>query len=186
MLPISSALAGTETEVRWSILVAFHDLAARRRAMRVCDNMVARFWPEMEFQMHWCSFDQLATTEISNIAGGHAALANMVIIATGADAGLPDAVKLWMNEWCDLRHGREGALIALVEGPPEDPAIAMIHQDLRSLAHRAGLDYLTHEPAFAPMPLPDESAWFNLKAAEVGPVLGNILDRPIQPPSRGD
>jgi len=186
MLPNSSALAGTETEVRWSILVAFHDLAARRRAMRVCDNMVARFWPEMEFQMHWCSFDQLAAAEIARVATRHAALANIIIIATTADAGVPETVKLWMNEWCPQRHGREGALIALIEGSPDDPTLALTHRDLRYAAHRAGLDYLTHEPAFAPVPPPDESAWFNLKAVEMSSVLENILDRPIQPPSQND
>lgn len=177
MLPISSALAGTETDVRWSILVAFHDRAARRRAMRVCDNMVARFWPEMEFQMHWCSFDQLASADVANVAARHAALANIIIIATAADAGLPDAVKAWMARWCEQRHGREGALIALVEGSQENQILALTHQDLRNAAHRAGLDYLTHEPAFALAPLPDESASFSLKAAEVGPVLEGILDQ---------
>lgn len=149
--------------------------------MRVCDNMVSRFWPEMEFQMHWCSFDQLATTDIADAAARRAALANIIIIATGVETALPDNVKVWMDEWCHQRHGREGALIALVEGSPEIPTNAVIHQDLRNLAHRAGLDYLTHEPAFAPAPLPDESAWFNHKAAEMSSVLESILDRPIQP-----
>ena len=154
--------------------------------MRVCDNMVSRFWPEMEFQMHWCSFDQLATSNIASAAARQAALANIIIIASGSNAGLPDTVKAWMDDWCNQRHGREGSLIALLEGSPQNQEFALADQNLRNIAHRAGLDYLTHEPDFAPVPLPDESAWFNLKAAEVGPVLGNILNRPIQPPSRSD
>ena len=122
--------------------------------MRVCDNMVSRFWPEMEFQMHWCSFDQLATSNIASAAARQAALANIIIIASGSNAGLPDTVKAWMDDWCNQRHGREGSLIALLEGSPQNQEFALADQNLRNIAHRAGLDYLTHEPDFAPVPLP--------------------------------
>jgi len=183
MLPIRQKLVGTDEKVPWSILAAFQDLDARQRVIRVCDNMVIRFWPDRQFEMHLCAFDQLETPEMSKVAARHVSRANMIIIAFNADACLSPPVKRWMNKWRDYRQGREGTLIALIEGSPANPALEKSHQDLRKVAHRAGLDYLTHEPAFAPAPLSDEFGWYERRAAEVGSVLGNILDRPFLPPS---
>ena len=168
---------GVGAEVRWSILVAFHDSDAQRRAMQVCDNMVARFWPDMDLQVHWCSFNQLTDANHARDAAARAAGAKIVIVSTHADAGLPSEVGAWLDEWCRQRHGREGALIGLVEGAPNCPGCELAQDHLRNAAHRAGMDYLTHEPACAPEPLPDEVNWFNSKAAEVGSVLGEMLDQ---------
>ena len=182
-LPISSVFVPQAPDQGWSIVVAFHGDAGQRRAMEVCDNMVARFWPELEFQVHWCSFDQLAEAARAQEAAAHAAAAKIVIISTAAEAGLPEAVKAWMEQWAQQRHGREGALIGLVEGAPECPAHKCLEQHFRAMAHGAGMDYLAHEPVCAPAALPDDAGWFNTKACELGSVLGEMLDKQGQPPA---
>jgi hypothetical protein len=175
MLPNSSALAGVGAAARWSILVAFDDSDARRRAMRVCDDMVARFWPEMEFQVHWCSFDQLANEAAATEATRRAATASMVIVASNAANHLPELVHAWTEEWSARRQGREGALIALVDGPPESSVYQATHHHLRNVAHRAGMDYLTDEPSTAPATLPDGPNGITARANELGSMLDGML-----------
>lgn len=175
MLPNNSALAGMETATRWSILVAFDDPDARSRAMRVCDDMVARFWPETEFQVHWCSFDQLADESAASEAARRAASASMVIIAINAAEHLPGCVQAWTEEWSARRQGREGALMALVVGTPESSAYQTTHHHLRHVAHRAGMDYLTDEPCAAPAALPNEPNGITARACELGTLLDGML-----------
>jgi hypothetical protein len=160
--------------------VAFDDPDARQRAMRICDDMVARFWPEMEFQVHWCSFEQLSDKGAATEATRHAATASMVIIAVNAADDLPAPVKAWADEWSAQRQGLEGALIALVNGDPESSGCQTTHHHLRHVAHRAGMDYLTDEPCSAPAALPDGPNGIATRAGELGPLLDGML-RSIAP-----
>lgn len=173
----SSASAAASTDVRWTILVVFNDLEARRRATQVCDNIVARFWPEMEFQMHWCAFNQLLTPETAKLAIKQAVAATIIIVSTSTDAGLPYPVRAWLKSWCEQRHEREGAFVALVDGSPETAQHTAILHELRTAAHHAGLDFLTHEPNWLPKPIPSESGWIDAKATQIGSVLGAILEQ---------
>lgn len=181
MLPVTSALTGTESEGRWSVLVTFDSAEARRRAMRVCENMVARFWPGIDFQIHWCTFDQLAEPQAASVAAEHACSAQMIIVAAEADPGLKRHVAEWMEGWSRQRRGREGALIGLIEGPRESDAYYLVQAQLRTAAHLAGLDYLTHEPECAPAPIPDDAKWLESRCGEMGSVLGDILQRSSRP-----
>jgi hypothetical protein len=168
------------------VLVAFLDAAAQRRAMHACDNMMARFWPDVEFEVHWSSFSQLADATKAREAAEQAAGARIVIVSTEANLGLPPPVRDWMKGWCGLRRGREGTLIGLVEGAGESQAAESVQRQLRTAAHEAGLDYLTHEPDSAPEPMADDMRWIDVKCQEVGSVLGHILEQSVLPPSKGE
>lgn len=171
-----------ESESGWSVFVAYDDLPARKRATAVCDFITARFWPEIEFDLHWCGLDRLGSPECARKAVDCASNARIVIIATSARDDIPAPVASWLNEWCVQRHGREGALIGLIDESAESQRREAVDHFLRAIAHRAGLDYLTHAPESGLALIPDESDWIIAKAEGMSSVLDGILSKTISPP----
>ena len=171
-----------KTEAPWSVFVVFDDPTARVRATSVCDFITAKFWPDLEFDLHWCDVHRLGSVECAQRAVECATTARIVIVATSARAELPQSAVNWLDNWSRLRHGREGALIALIESSSEPHISERTDFLLRRAAHQAGLDYLTHAPEFGLAPLPDEPEWINAKAEQLGPILGDILTAPVPPP----
>jgi hypothetical protein len=169
----------------WSVFVVFDDMTARQHATRVCDFISARFWPDIEFEIHWCALSRLGSPECAKKAVNCATGARIVIVATSAREVLPQTAVAWLDEWCAERRGREGALIGLIEEDAESEMREKTDQFLRSVAHRAGLDYLTHAPECGLTPMPDETGWITAKTEQMGSVLDNILTKPTPVPRPG-
>jgi hypothetical protein len=183
MNAMSSTMANVGEVTRCRVVAVFHDAAAQHRAMRVCDSMMARFCTDLEFEVEWCSFEQFADSHKAREITECTAQANVVIISTAAHIGLPGVVRSWIRNWSELRHGREGTLIGLVDGVAETRDHAIVQQELRNAAHRAGLDYMTHEPDTHPVPMTDDPKWLNAKCHELGSVLGGMLEQSLRSPS---
>jgi hypothetical protein len=165
----------------WVVFVAFDDQASRQRATAACNALTAKLWPGIEFELHWCAVEELGRPESAPAAAACATTAQIVIFASSACADLPRPVIQWLEQWSCSRHGREGTLIGLVETTANRPCCERLDHFLRNLAHRAGLDYLTHAPETGLMPMPDECAWITSKAEEVSSVLSCMLNQTHRP-----
>ena len=185
MAAIDDPTMGGKTGAAWSVFVVFDDPPARKRATAVCDSITARFWPDLEFDLHWCDIHRLESQECVQTAVDCAESARIVIFATSARTGLSPGAMNWLANWSRKRHGREGVLIALIEASAEGELRDKTDMLLRNTAHQAGLDYLTDVPACGLAEMSDEPDWINAKAQEMGPVLGSILTTPIPPPHPG-
>jgi hypothetical protein len=165
----------------WSVAVVYEDSLARECAVKFCDLLVQRFWSESEFSMDWWGFSELENESSNREAEAKCAEADLVIFATRPEADLPDSVHQWMENWVARRGEREGALIGL-----NDPSAAAMNAGpgkfcyLRSVAHRAGMDYLTNMPEILRAP-PESTESCCERARQVTHVLDEILHRPATP-----
>jgi len=181
MKPENLSNQGRPAGSEWPVFVGFDDLKARERASEVCDFMTRQFRPDIEFELHFCDFSQLPEADYRKNAISKAAEARVVIIARSTPSSIELPLIEWMEGLCAHRHGREGALVALIDpGAPEDVRDAM-DAELRHLAHRSGLDYLTHAPNCRCLEIPGDTAWAGDRAGAMGTVLEKILQMPCGP-----
>jgi hypothetical protein len=184
MAAIENLPIGGRTEAAWSVFVVFDDPPARNRATAVCEFITNKFWPSLEFDLHWCDVHRLESHECAQKAVECARTARIVIFATSARMEMAPGVVSWLENWSRMRRRREGILIALIEAAADGDLRERTDLLLRRTAHLAGLDYLTEVPEFGPALLTDEQEWIDVKAHEMGSVLGNILTTPIPPPQQ--
>jgi len=168
-----------------SVLVLYENPAAREQAIRFCDQFAQTSGNEAEPEAKWYSFDSLAAQATSDEAAQKAAAADMIIFAVKGAGDLPEKIKLWSERWLGKRREREGVLVGLVLGDGTNPSdVACLKEIyLRHLAHRAGMDYLSHVPRTIPKTMPDSPDSLNERAAQVTSVLDEILRVRFVPPS---
>jgi len=165
----------SEPKESWSVVVVYEDTVARDRAMELCDNLVREFWSNIEFNFNWWRFSYLQERLLAEEATAHALTARVIIFAAPPQEDLPKAVQDWVESWVDKRAEREGAVIGLAAtGGAFAPGSA---QDLyvRSVARRAGLDYLTEALPVLPGALPNSLDTYSQRAAQKTSVLDEIL-----------
>jgi hypothetical protein len=166
----------------WSVVIVYEDNVVREAAVKFCDHLVKRFWPGEELDVEWRSFESLEAAPSSKQATGKAAEADLIVFSTRPTGNLPSAVELWIETWLAERGEREGALVGLMERAAA-PGGAIPHKCmyLRSVAHRAGMDYLTQVPQHI-LVIPDSLDSFAARAEQVTHVLDDILRKPTPPP----
>ena len=168
---------GEEMKRNWSVAVVYEDTSAREGAVKFCDLLVHRFWAESEFSMDWRGFSELEDEAGCREAEAKCAEADLIVFATRPETELPDFVRHWMEGWVTRRGEREGALIGL-----NDPAAGSTSGApgkfcyLRSVAHRAGMDYLTNVPEQLGA-APESTESCSERARQVTHVLDEILHR---------
>ena len=172
--------SGKRADPTLTVFVGFDNSEARTRASEVCDCMTAKFWPDMEFELHLCDFAQLGEPDYRQQAIKKAAAAHVVVMATSLSDVLDLPMTEWMEAVCALRHEREGALVALVDPAAEEEQRESTEQHLRRLAHKAGLDYLTHAPDCRTLQIPDEADWLDARI-KLSSVLESILEKSGRP-----
>jgi len=69
------------------------------------------------------NIDDLAFAELREMGAVEAARSDMIIIGMHAGQELPWRVEAWMKRWLDLRKGRPGALVAVLETAPQQAEI---------------------------------------------------------------
>ena len=116
-------------------------------------------------------------TDYRSDAYNKAATADMILFSMSSAGDLPHEVKLWIERWLNRRSEREGALIGLVTDRPANPfEIASLKEVyLRHTAHRAKMDYLSHEIPTARKAIPDSIDSYNRRAGQMTSVLDQIL-----------
>ena len=141
--------------------------------MKFCDRLVERFWSRCGFEIEWCEIPRTEERQTPNSAVEKAAAADLVVFALATQDQLPDPVQTWIEKWLDKRGQREGALADLIEQQSEHGGSQ--HVVLRSIAHRAGLDYLTDVPEELAHASLDSLESFSERAQQVTGVLESIL-----------
>ena len=168
----------------WSVVILFEDAQTREKAVKFCDELVQRFWTHCEFSMTWMSFSALVDANAARDAHAKASGADVIVIATRPEGPVPVVVTDWVERCLANRTDREGTLAGLI-----DTSVILTgwaaekHAWLRSVAHRAGMDYLTDVPPEINRPIPDSLESFSERAQKITSVLDEILRKPIHPPS---
>lgn len=124
----------------------------------------------------------MRNTTAASQAAERAAGADLIVFAMTGSGDLPQEIKLWIEEWLGKRTAHEGALVGLVETESGPCPIACLKEIyLRHVAHRAGMDYLSHEPPTAQKAIPDSLDSFNQRAGQMTTVLDEILHTHSRP-----
>lgn len=169
-----------ELQAAKSVVVIYEDPSIRERAVHFCEGLVDE-QRNSGINLDWWSFPVLSEPRMSHSAVEKAAGADVVIFAMDASGDLPEAIKLWIEQWLNKRGEREGAIVGLLE--PEDRWHEMVSFReiyLRHAARRAGMDYLSHAAPTLRRAIPDSLDSFNERAGRMTSVMDEILQkRPI-------
>jgi hypothetical protein len=153
----------------WSMMVIFDKEESRQRAVDVCDHLIKRFWNDCGFDVCWWSCAELKGYGKRGETLAKAVEADLLVVALHAEAEPTTLLGDWLEDFVKLRGEREGVLINLVE-EGSNP-----HSSLRQAAHRAGMDYLTHEPDKIGGAVPDSIESVTARAEQITSVLDEIL-----------
>lgn len=155
------------------VVIAYDDLAAGKRAMRVMTDLGKNFGEDIQFEAIPWRFDLLADVDWRAVAASDAVRADILTIATSDAQPLPPAIGRWAEDAIDHKRGTAAAVVALFgpEGNPDGADSARLAA-IQTAAQRAGLDF------FAPAPSPEINeviARIHQRAEMVTPVLEGIL-----------
>lgn len=167
----------------WSIVVVYEDAAARERAVAFCDQLVSRYWAELEFNLSWWSFAGLEDAGSAKDAAEKAVCADLVAIAAEPEGDFPQPVKSWVETWLTQRGDREGMLVGLLELVAGTGSLeGQKHHYLRHAAHHGAMDYLTHVPQDISLSIPESLDSYTQRADQVTSLLDDILRQQAPPP----
>jgi hypothetical protein len=162
----------------WSVIVVHENADARESAMQFCDQLVSRFWAEMEFHVRWFDYESLRDRLKAEDAAAKTAEAHVIVFAHQTRRDFPLHVKEWNDLWLMIRGEREGKLIGL---PTRESAHCQ--RFLRHLAHRAGMDFITGLPESIAEAIPNSPELLANRAQQMTSVLDGILHREEAPRS---
>lgn len=162
------------------IAVVYDQAEARQTAVGFCDGLISRFWEQFEFDISWWSFEQLESGESAQAAAKKAATADIVVFSTSPQQRVPERFQQWIELWLPKREEHEGVLVNLFPAvPPAEVASPAMSLYLRSIAHRAGMDYLTGVPEGISHPIPESLDSCTQRAEQVTTLLDEILHSPL-------
>jgi hypothetical protein len=175
--------ARSEPRNTWSVVVAYEDPAARERAVGFCDQLVGRFWTQVELDISWWSFTSLEEATGAREAAQNAAHSELIIVSARPEGDLSAPVRAWIETVLGLRSEREGVLVGLTANG-ENPSVeeGPKHLYLRRAAHLAGMDYLTQVPSDMSRAIPDSLESYTERADQVTSLLDGILQQQAQLP----
>jgi hypothetical protein len=152
-----------ESERDFSVVIAYENLAAGHRAMRLFADLVEEHRGHLTFRPRPWRFDLLADPEWRQFAAADARRADLLIISTGNDSDLPASVRSWVRLCLARKAG--GGVVALfgTEGQM-DTADSPRLQFLKQAAEEAGLDF------FAPLAPEPRAEWSRTRATASGTV----------------
>lgn len=158
-------------------VVILHDTReSLTRATALCEQIMVRFWEEMDIQLaHW-AMETLSGSDAGEEAAAHAATADILVVATSGSGAFPREFTVWTENWLNRRKQREGMLVSLLnlEQDSESPThLREVH--LHRLALRAGMDFLNHLPQTPPHSIPDVTNWCSSRAATLTSTLDQII-----------
>jgi len=168
---------------KWSVLAVYENEAAREVAMRFCDGLVQRFWPEFSLDLNWSHWSDLEKAKTAKEVEQQAGAADLILIASSPGGVLPTHFTWWLELALRQRGDREGVLVGLpLPENDRDAEAAATQVYLRKLAHRNGMDYLTAVPESLPRPEPESPEPYNTRATQMTSVLDTILHHSPLPP----
>jgi hypothetical protein len=157
------------------VVIAYDDLVAGKRAMRVLGDIARALGDEIRFEpMPW-SFDLLADVDWREVAASEAVNAHILIIASSSTRPLPSEVGRWTEAAIQRKRGTAAAVVALF-GPEENPDHfgSPRLEFIQKAAREAGLDF------FAPSSrhdLEEGLTGIHQRADMITPVMAGILQQ---------
>lgn len=132
------------------VAIAYDDLSARERAMRLLYHLENSVGPDVRFDRRPWSFNLLSDASYSDLAVKDAIDAEILIITRSTVETLPPEVNEWARTAFDCKQGQRAAVVALFgsEDDPEGPDSPPV-QKIQAAAREAGLDF------FSPSALPE-------------------------------
>ena len=122
----------------FKVVIAYEDLEAGKHAKRTYDFLTQNLGTECEFSNQMWKFDVLGISKLREIAAKDAAVADVLMISSRGDLGLPTGVKVWIESW--LAQGtRAIALVALFHPGFENSRTVRAY--LADVARRGGLGF---------------------------------------------
>jgi hypothetical protein len=164
-----------------SVVVVYEDTPRQQAAVSFCDELMQRFWAQAGFDVKWWSIEHLGKPAKAREAATQARAADMLVFALQLHGELPIAIRQWVETWVPERNDREGILVDLPGVEAAEAEMAGAHPWLRELAHRAGMDYLTHLPQDLVQGIPDSFDSVCARADQVTGVLDEILHHAEKP-----
>jgi hypothetical protein len=169
------------------IIVIYENNECRGDAVSFCDSLVKRFWSTCEFDITWLSFADLADDGLFRAGTAQAASASLIIFSMRPGSEMPAPVRAWAEAWLAQRADREGSIVGLRDpGHLPGGGVSQNFVYLRSVAHRAGLDYLTELPEEIRQTIPERLESYSERAQQVTSILDQILQQKIAPAPRID
>ncbi len=180
-----SKMSGMEERPTGSVLVLYESPSARERAVSFYEPLGGQSDAAPRPMVKWYSFDHLSVPQKTEEVVRAAVCADLLAFVASSVGDFPAEIKSWTERWLVRRGDREGVLVGLflAEGglPLGSPCLKELY--LRQLAHRAGMDYLSHFPGQIMRPIPDSLDSFSERAGRISPVLDEILHTHFVPPS---
>jgi len=169
-------------KANWSVVIVHEDVPTREEAVKFSDNLVRRFWAHYEFDFGWWPLGDLENETKSAEAAAKAVKADLLVFALNPEGRTPETLFGWVEDWIHARGDREGAVVGLLD-PAAAPSGTTTERYLylRSLAHRAGMDYLIQCPENMTQPIPDSLDSYAERARQRTTVLDEIMRRPAAP-----
>ncbi|HYR45180.1 MAG TPA: hypothetical protein VER98_19260 [Terriglobia bacterium] len=165
-----------------SIVAVCENKPARDDAVKFCDELMHRFWANREFDITWLLFNDLAEEALFGTATLKAASADLIIFSMCPGCEISRHVRSWVEAWLSQRGEREGAIVGLRDpGHLPGGGVSQNFVYLHSVAHRAGLDYLTELPEKITHTIPDQLESYSERARQVTSVLDQILHQKPAP-----
>ncbi len=175
-----------ETRSSGCVVVVYESTGIREHAVRFCEKIGHEPAAGPLIETDWWSFKFLNHPASANDAALKAASADVVVFAMDAQGDLPEEIKLWIERWLGQRGEREGALVGLLAREDVHHEMVPFREIyLRNIAHRAGMDYLSHAAPTVKRAIPDSLDSFSRRAGAMTSVLDDILHadrRNIPPP----
>jgi hypothetical protein len=183
---ISPSANDFEPQETCRVVVIYEDVPTRQRALAACDFLTRQLWADIELAFQWWRVDFLTNAELASQAAETALTADFVILALEPDRQLSETLKSWFASWSERRSGMEGAMVDLTEARSAVTSLTTQREmELRQLARRAGLDYLTSLPASLSSTLPASYEAAGCRADQSSTVLEEILHQSPPPPHFG-
>lgn len=162
------------------VIIVYESPAAREQALQLSGELQP--FAHANTSPCWWSFD-LLTGAGGAEAAEKAARAELIVFALESRDDLPGEIKNWIERWLACRGEREGALIGLLDAQRLPCGAASLKEIyLRQVAHRAGMDYLSHTPPARGKAIPDSLESVNARAGCMTSVLSEILGARALPP----
>jgi hypothetical protein len=127
------------------VLTACENATAAGQACALLEDLGRDCAAQGRLLLQWWNFEVLAITALRELASQEAAAADVVIITGLTARRLPPNVAGWIRRWIELRKGRPGALVALLNSNLKTPfAAGGIHSQLKALAAFGHLDFFAN------------------------------------------
>jgi hypothetical protein len=139
------------TGIALNVVVAYEDLPAGKRAMRVLDRPAHEFEAAIQFRPKLWRFDFLEDLNWRNLTTADVLNADMLVISQSSEDELPAWFQSWACACLSQMHDRIGAVVALLgnRNNADAPAVWRLLW-LQEAAREAGLAFFSSVPADQP------------------------------------